>query len=104
MIASNFMQNDGGKIKNIDGSAYALLQAVTQYVDHQRDGLRVGESTLEKVRAENAMFGTGNQFKNEALDRICEAVGIGEELELVGAGAGPTASRIDNLMSMLSVN
>lgn len=76
VIASNFMANDGDQIKGIEGTAYAMLQSVTRYVDHQRDGLRTGDMTLEFKRAESAMFGVGDKFKNDALATICETVGI----------------------------
>jgi phage/plasmid-like protein (TIGR03299 family) len=76
MVASNFMANDGGQIKGIEGSAYALLQGVTRWIDHQRDGLRVGDSSIEAKRAESAMFGSGDQFKTFALDTISSVVGV----------------------------
>jgi phage/plasmid-like protein (TIGR03299 family) len=86
VIASNFMANDGGKIKGIEGTAYALLQSVTRYIDHQRNGLRTGDSTLELKRAESAMFGSGDQFKTMALNSICATVGI-DEIDQILANA-----------------
>jgi phage/plasmid-like protein (TIGR03299 family) len=76
IVAGNFQSNDGGKIKGIDGSAYALLQSVSRYIDHQRSGLRVGEQSLDVKRAESAMFGTGDAFKTMALENICQIMGI----------------------------
>ena len=77
-VAMNFENNDGGNIPKIAGTAYSLLQSVTKFIDHQRDGLRTGGKAedLPRARAESAMFGTGDVFKSEALDRICEAVGV----------------------------
>ena len=72
------MQNDAGKIKGIEGTAYAMLQACTQWVDHQRDGLKCGNRNLNAVRAESAMFGTGDIFKNQALDSIYEIMGLND--------------------------
>lgn len=84
-VANNFEYNDGGKVAGIAGSAYALLQSVTRFIDHQRTGLRVGDDTLEVKRAESAMFGVGDDFKREALDRICEAVGVVDVEEKVNS-------------------
>jgi hypothetical protein len=80
------MSNDGGKIKGIEGSAYSLLQSVTRYIDHQRDGLRTNDSTIELKRAESAMFGSGDKFKTLALNTICNAVGI-DEIDQILANA-----------------
>jgi phage/plasmid-like protein (TIGR03299 family) len=92
IVASNFMSNDGDKISGIKGSAYSLLQSVTRYIDHQRDGLRVDgkPELLEVKRAESAMFGNGEQFKNEALNTICEVVQL----------APPSIDRIASMMDL----
>lgn len=76
IVASNFMASE---FENEKGSAFAMLQAVTQYIDHQRDGLRVGLSTLETKRKESALFGAGNDFKQLAYNTICDVAGIEQE-------------------------
>ena len=69
LVANNFMLNDGNKIAGIQGTAYAMLQAVTDYIDHQKIGLK-GEGSMEEKRRESALFGSGDKFKNDALKEI----------------------------------
>ena len=84
-VAANFENNDNDQIKGIGGSAYALLQSITKFIDHQRVGLRSGEQSQESKRSESAMFGSGANFKAEALDRICEACGIIDKEEVMNS-------------------
>lgn len=70
-----YASNDKGAIPEIQGSAYNLLNAVTEYTDHYRsaritDG-RKGYS-VGQARAENAVSGTGDRLKNAALAVIDE--------------------------------
>ena len=52
----------GGNLTGADGTAWGLLNAVTEYVDHH--------STAKTAdhRASNAWFGTGDEMKNSALE------------------------------------
>jgi phage/plasmid-like protein (TIGR03299 family) len=66
-----FESNDGNAIPEIRGSAYNFLNAITEYSDHYRVGLRKTEGqTIEAARANAAIFGSGNDLKNEAFDVI----------------------------------
>lgn len=62
--------NDNGAFPQIAGSAYNLLNAVTEYADHVRNA-RMTDSrtgyTLAQARAENAVIGTGEVLKSNAL-------------------------------------
>lgn len=70
-----FESNDGNKIPEIRGSAYNLLNAVTEYTDHYRP---VRQTSTVKglsddvIRAQNAVFGAGDTLKTAALDVILE--------------------------------
>ncbi len=72
-IAHLFDYNDNNQFPTIRGSAYNLLQAVTNYTDHERSVRETegkqGMST-QAIRAEGALFGTGDRFKTQALDVI----------------------------------
>lgn len=66
-----FEKNDGDRIPEIRGTAYNLLNAVTEYTDHERQTrILTDGQTMEQARAVNSMFGTGADFKSEALDTI----------------------------------
>lgn len=58
--------NDGNAFPEQRGTAYNLLNAVTNYTDHER-------SSKEDGRAESAMFGSGDALKTKAFDVIYEA-------------------------------
>ena len=58
--------NDGNAFPEQRGTAYNLLNAITNYTDHER-------STKADGRAESAMFGTGDALKSRAMDVIYEA-------------------------------
>ena len=68
--------NDRDMFPSIRGTAYNLLNAVTEWTDHIR-GFRQTESRKDmneaQIRAENAMFGTGDKLKTQALEVILEA-------------------------------
>lgn len=73
--------NDGDQgIASIRGTGYNLLNAVTQWTDHVR-GVRITEKrtgmTEATARADNAMFGTGDDLKTSALEVILEATANG---------------------------
>lgn len=78
MVASNFMN---AEFDNEKGSAFALLQAVTHYIDHQRGGLRANGGSVDLRRKENALFGKGDEFKQMAFNTICSEFEIGSEDE-----------------------
>ena len=74
IISDNFSKNDDNAFPEIQGTAYALLQACTRFSDHQKEGFRLSETTLQKKRAEEAIFGSGDQFKRDALyviENVC---------------------------------
>lgn len=70
-----YASNDSGAFPEIAGSAYNLLNAVTEYTDHFRSA-RITDSrkgmSVEQARAENAVSGTGDRLKSTALAVIDE--------------------------------
>jgi phage/plasmid-like protein (TIGR03299 family) len=58
--------NDGNAFPEQRGTAYNLLNAITNYTDHER-------SSKEDGRAESAMFGSGDSLKSKAFEVIYEA-------------------------------
>jgi phage/plasmid-like protein (TIGR03299 family) len=104
-IAQLFSQNDHNAFPTIKGSAYNLLNAVTEYTDHYRD-VRITEDkrgmSESLVRKESALFGgTGESMKARALDAILE---LTQDAPMMDTPLIiPTASsRVGNILSMVA--
>lgn len=69
-ILSLYESNDGNAFPEQRGTAYNLLNAITEYTDHVR-ATQGGASG----RAESAIFGTGDALKAKALEVITVAAG-----------------------------
>lgn len=65
-VLKTYEMNDGNAFPEQRGTAYNLLNAITNYVDHQR-------SSKEDGRAESAMFGSGDSLKSKAYEVIYES-------------------------------
>jgi hypothetical protein len=74
-ILGCYESNDNDAFPEFAGTAYNLLNAITEYTDHLR-GVRQtekrGNMTESNIRAENALFGTGADFKESAFEVIYE--------------------------------
>lgn len=75
-IAQLFSQNDHNAFPEIKGTAYNMLNAVTEYYDHyvgvrQTDGKMT--MTKEQIRSENALWGSSEKVKSDAMKYILEA-------------------------------
>jgi len=70
-----YESNDSNANPGIRGSAYNLLNSVTEYTDWLRTG-RVTEDkaaagyTADRARAESSLFGSGDALKTKALEVI----------------------------------
>lgn len=82
-ILELYESNDNNAIPEIRGSAYNLLNSVTNYIDHEasvtirnQDGTGAGQlvQAREARRAETAMFGAGSEFKTDSLNWIFDNV------------------------------
>lgn len=62
-----FEGNDKDAFPEFRGTAYNLLNSLTEYADHFRN-VRGGDEDLQ--RATSAMFGTGERFKTDALKTV----------------------------------
>jgi phage/plasmid-like protein (TIGR03299 family) len=65
-VLANYESCDDNAFPEQRGSAYNLLNAITEYTDHQR-------SSRGDMRAESAMFGSGNALKTKAYEIILES-------------------------------
>lgn len=75
-VLSLYESNDRDAIPAIRGTAYNLLNAITEYTDHIRTA-RITDAkpdgyTLAQARAESAVSGSGDKLKTQALAVIDE--------------------------------
>lgn len=65
-LSELFDEGMGNNIPGIAGTALAALNAVTQYIDHERGSVK------QENRFKSAIIGQGAQFKSRAYDTIKE--------------------------------
>lgn len=74
-IKDLFEGNDNNAFPEFRGTAYNLLNAITEYTDHfkpiRMTAGREGQSE-EQVRSDSAMFGLGADFKRNALQLVID--------------------------------
>lgn len=74
-ITRLFEVNDDNAFPDFRGTGFNLLNAITEYTDHLR-GTRVTKkregANPATVRTESAIFGSGSDLKNEALEVLLE--------------------------------
>ena len=63
-----YESNDRNQFPEQRGTAYNLLNAITEYTDHMR-------STRKDDRGESAMFGSGDRLKTQAMEVLLETAG-----------------------------
>lgn len=86
-ILKLYESNDGNQFPEQRGTAYNLLNAVTEYTDHYRSA-RNGE------RAESAMFGSGDRLKTQTMEVLMEtAKGLQEVQRVTYVPASATPAR-----------
>jgi phage/plasmid-like protein (TIGR03299 family) len=74
-----YASNDKAAFPSIQGTAYNLFNAVTEYADHFRTARGNGSEPQQvaMARAESAMFGSGEKLKTQALEVILEETSAG---------------------------
>lgn len=102
-IAQLFESNDRDAIPQVRGTAYNLLNAVTEYTDHYKSVRQTDAKqgmTIEQIRTEGAIFGAGEVLKMQAIDAILEATkDCARKPEPVSVAA---PSGIDNILDMVN--
>jgi len=69
-LLSLFENGLGNKLPGIRHTAWAALNSVTEYIDHDRNVKNLKEDPTNKLR--NIWFGSGAQLKQRAYDEILE--------------------------------
>lgn len=81
-ILASYEVNEGNAFPEQRGTAYNLLNAITDYTDHVRGTRRADDTqSVESSRGESALFGTGAKLKSDALNVIYQTVGAGTGFE-----------------------
>ena len=107
-IAQLFHQNDHNAFPTIKGSAYNMLNAITEYTDHYRS-VRITEDkqgmTESQVRGESAVFGgTGESMKEKALASILELTenAPAMDMPLQIPTASSARNSVESILSMVA--
>jgi len=108
MITDLMKDNDNNAIPEQKGTGMALLNAVTNFVDHERPSrvtANSGYATAEQARADSALVGTGASLKKDTLELILEEVNTSVQTH----NPNPTVQinenkkiAVDNIMSLIS--
>lgn len=112
-IAHLFHYNDGNAFPEIGGSAYAMLQSITNYVDHER-GVRMTDKvkglTEQQVRTQNALFNGGEALKTQALEIVLQETEKAEPMpelkrvfQSVDMGTKKDKNDVDSILDMVNV-
>jgi len=100
-IARIFDYNDDNRFPEQRGTAFALFNAVTNYVDHNR-ATRITDSNQQytevMARADSAFTGSGAAIKDKALDTICELASLSPAPVIVDS-KNNTVNRIMDMMA-----
>lgn len=90
-VLNLYAHNDANAYPSVKGTAYNLLNAVTEFTDHVRTARGNGSEPekMQVARSESALFGSGSALKTQALEIIIEETakipGNGSLLDLVAA-------------------
>lgn len=75
-IVGLFETGLGHETTKIQGTAWAAINAVAQFVDHERSTRATENEAQDERRLESAYFGSGQVFKDRALEIIRTQTGV----------------------------
>ena len=90
----------GADQQAVKGTAYGLLNALGEWVDHERTVLAMNGRTKADARMNSVMFGSGAEFKSQAAGLMTRVLGVEE------AVAETTAHdrAVDDLLARIEIN
>lgn len=94
-----FRKPRGGTTKAIDGTAFGVFNAVTEYVDYLARCRKTGGKTEEEARAESSLLGAGAAKRADALEIIRAVTADKKAMELILADSGQGTPLLDSLLS-----
>lgn len=89
----------GGDQEAVKGTAYGLLNAVGEYVDHERTVLAMNGRSKADARMQSVMFGSGARLKQQSFGLLTRVL----EVEKPAAGEVQDTA-VDNLLASLDLN
>jgi phage/plasmid-like protein (TIGR03299 family) len=100
-VLALYASNDNNAFPRLGGTAYNLLNAVTEWTDHLRNvrmtDSRIGMS-VDQARAENAVIGTGEKLKSSALEVILESTNGAERVNMPKIISMPDSPQVGGLL------
>lgn len=104
-IEAIYESNDSNAFPEIKGSAYNLLNAFTNFTDHNRSvkntNPELGLST-EAIRYQSGIFGSGSLLKDKALEIILEETENAPPMEKILTSVSMPSS-LDNILSNVAI-
>jgi phage/plasmid-like protein (TIGR03299 family) len=71
-----FESSPGNDLPGVAGTAYAMKNAITDYADHYSRIRVTKDSDPNEVRMLNSVFGSSNEWKHYAIDKLKQTVGV----------------------------
>ena len=81
-LTTTFHEGAGSQLKSARGTAYGLLNAITNFVDHQAATKDTDGDGADKSRAFSATFGGGAVLKQRALRLAMELADVDDSVLL----------------------
>jgi phage/plasmid-like protein (TIGR03299 family) len=112
-IATLFDSNDNNAFPETKGSAYSMLQSITNWVDHERSVRKTDKLnglSESQVRSQSAVFAGGDAYKSNALEVVLAATADCAEMPEVkhvyqSAEVQSTPkSGVDSILNMVCVS
>lgn len=82
-ILELYEDNDGNAFPSQRGTAYNLLNAFTNFVDHESSVRQIETETIDQARARSALFGIGEVLKFQILQLITQKTAVSLNSQLI---------------------
>lgn len=90
-----------GDAPAVKGTAYGLINALGEFVDHERTVLAMGGRTQADARMQSVMFGSGQEFKQMAFETLCRKFDFGDD---VPSGNKAHGEKVAGVLAAIDAN
>jgi hypothetical protein len=94
-----FKNPRGGRTRAVDGTAFGVFNAATEYVDYLARCRKTGGKTENEARAESALMGAGANKRADALAIIQAVVEDQKAMDLIMADSGQDTPILDTMFA-----